>query len=206
MVYDRATIKPAVNQVELHPYLQQWEHKAVCDKLGVYMMAFSTLGADKSFHPPEFKAPMLDPVIIRIAEEHKKTPAQVIIRWAIQRGTICIPKSVHTERIIENAGIFDFELSEKEMEEMRSLDKGYRLANPTMLFPDPSNEAVWNNEYCSSIVSLEFSSNLSVPRFHVCTIAVPKLSYDFSAVTLFPPICSQIVRSCISECEQIPQG
>ena len=44
MVYDRATIKPAINQVELHPYLQQWEHKAVCDKLGVYMMAYFPLG------------------------------------------------------------------------------------------------------------------------------------------------------------------
>ena len=148
MVYDRATIKPAINQVELHPYLQQWEHKAVCDKLGVYMMAYFPLGGSKAYHSAKYGTPMEDPVIIRIAEEHKKTPAQVMIRWAVQRGTICIPKSVHTNRVIENAGIFDFELTEKEMEEIRGLDKRCRFASPSFLFPDPSNENVWNNEYC----------------------------------------------------------
>ena len=71
-----------------------------------------------------------------------------MIRWAVQRGTICIPKSVHTNRVIENAGIFDFELTEKEMEEIRGLDKRCRFASPSFLFPDPTNENMWNNEYC----------------------------------------------------------
>ena len=145
---DRCTVKPTVNQVELHPYLQQWEVKDILDKNGMFFMAYFPLGgADRGF-PQKYASPMKDPVIVRIAEEHHKTPAQILIRWAIQRGTICIPKSIHENRIIENFNVFDFSLSEENMKDIRSLDKGYRFANPSFLFPAPADgNMVWDGEY-----------------------------------------------------------
>ena len=76
------------------------------------------------------------------------TPAQVMLRWAIQRGTIVIPKSVHASRVIENIQVFDFALTDKEMKEMRDLDKRYRFNNRTFLWPEPADgEMMWNGEY-----------------------------------------------------------
>ena len=93
---------------------------------------------------------MDDPVIIKIAKAHNKTPAQVMIRWAVQRGTICIPKSVHEDRIIENGQIYDFILGDKEMSEIRSLDKGYRFARRSFLLPSPMDwKDLWDGEYVS---------------------------------------------------------
>ena len=91
---------------------------------------------------------MEDPVIINIAKAHNKTPAQVMIRWAVQRGTICIPKSVHDDRIIENSKIYDFELTDEEMEAIRGLDKGYRFARRSFLLPSPLDwKDLWDGEY-----------------------------------------------------------
>ena len=111
-------------------------------------MAFFPLGgADRGF-PHKYASPMKDPVIARIAEEHHKTPAQIMIRWAIQRGTICIPKSVHKERILENFNVFDFSLTEENMKDIRALDKGYRFANLSFLFPKTADQnIIWDGEY-----------------------------------------------------------
>ena len=148
LLLDRCTVKPAVNQVELHPYLQQWEVKDLLDKNGMYFMAFFPLGGADRGVSHKYASPMKDPVIARIAEEHHKTPAQIMIRWAIQRGTICIPKSVHKERILENFNVFDFSLTEENMKDIRALDKGYRFANPSFLFPEPADgNMVWDGEY-----------------------------------------------------------
>ena len=148
LLLDRCTVKPAVNQVELHPYLQQWEVKELLDKNGMYFMAYFPLGgADRGF-PQKYASPMKDPVIARIAEEHHKTPAQILIRWAIQRGTICIPKSVHHERILENFNVFDFSLTEENMKDIRQLDKGYRFADLSFLFPKSTDQkTIWDGEY-----------------------------------------------------------
>ena len=143
-------IKPAVNQIELHPYLQQWETKATCEEFGIYLMAYYPLGGAVSTRSTKAASPMDDPVIIKIAKAHNKTPAQVMIRWAVQRGTICIPKSVHENRIIENGQIYDFILGDKEMSEIRSLDKGYRFARRSFLLPSPMDwKDLWDGEYVS---------------------------------------------------------
>ena len=142
------TIKPAVNQVELHPYLQQWETKAICDAAGIYLMAFYPLGGSVKTRSSTNPGPMEDPVIKRIAEKYHKTPAQIVIRWAVQRGTICIPKSSHEERIKENCSIYDFELSEEEMSEIKAIDKGFRFAKRSFLVPSPQDwKDLWDGEY-----------------------------------------------------------
>ena len=142
------TVKPAVNQIELHPYLQQWDTKELCDENGIYLTAFFPLGGAVGARGINIPGPMDDPVIKRIAENHHKTPAQIMIRWAVQRGTICIPKSVHEERIKENCNIFDFELSEEEMSEMKALDKRVRFVRIDALVPSPQTwRDIWDGEY-----------------------------------------------------------
>ena len=142
------SIKPAVNQIELHPYLQQWETKEALAKNDIYLMAYFPLGGNPNARSLQVVGPMEDPVIKRIAENHHKTPAQIMIRWAVQRGTICIPKSVHEERIKENCNIFDFELSEEEMSEMKALDKRFRFVRIDALVPSPQTwRDIWDGEY-----------------------------------------------------------
>ena len=91
---------------------------------------------------------MDDPVIKAIAEKYHKTPAQILIRWAVQRGTICIPKSSRPERILENCSIYDFELSEEDMSAIKALDKGFRFAKRSFLLPSPQDwKDLWDGEY-----------------------------------------------------------
>jgi diketogulonate reductase-like aldo/keto reductase len=123
-----ATIPPAMNQIELHPYFQQTRLVDFCARQGVAQTAYSPLGrpgyADMTAHIVD------DEVIKRIASSHKKTSAQVLIRWAIQRGTVVIPKSSHPERIKENIDVFDFELSEQDMQDIAALERGMRIVDP----------------------------------------------------------------------------
>lgn len=112
------TIRPAVNQVECHPFLQQNELKAYLDQEDIFLEAWSPLmqGGDVLNHES----------VLAISEAHGKTAAQVIIRWHMQRGHIVIPKSVTPHRIEENFDVFDFTLSDEEMKQFASLDKGER--------------------------------------------------------------------------------
>lgn len=119
---DATGIVPAVNQIELHPLLPQRELREVHAELGVATEAWSPLGQGSL---------LADPVITGIAEQHGKTPAQVLIRWHIQLGNIVIPKSVNPERIASNFDVFDFELSEQDTTSIASLETGQRLG------PDP---------------------------------------------------------------------
>ena len=125
-----AKTHPAVNQIELHPYLQQPRVVAFCQSRGIAVTAYSPLGRPGA-HLAE-RAPKIveDPVIRRIAETHGKTPAQVALRWGIQRNTVVIPKSTHKERVHENIGIFDFALSQEEMSAIAGLDRHLRLVDP----------------------------------------------------------------------------
>ena len=142
------SIKPAVNQIELHPYLQQWETKETLAKNDIYLMAYFPLGGAAHVRAGDVAGPMDDPVIKRIAENHHKTPAQIMIRWAVQRGTICIPKSIHEERIKENCNIYDFELSEEEMKDIRAIDKGHRFARPLFIAPGGTDwKELYDGEY-----------------------------------------------------------
>ncbi|EER17882.1 aldo-keto reductase, putative [Perkinsus marinus ATCC 50983] len=113
----KSRIRPAVNQIEVHPFLPQDKLLDFCTARGMKVVAYAPLGAPG--YPYEHPGPLPDvfhhPSIKQIAVSHAKTAAQVALRWAIQRGTVVIPKSVRRERIEENLNIFDFELSEEEM-------------------------------------------------------------------------------------------
>ena len=120
-----AEIPPAVNQIELHPYLQQTRLVEFCQHEKIAVTAYSPLG-----RPGTGGHLIHDPVIATVARQHNKTPAQVLLRWGIQRNTIVIPKSSTPERIRENIGILDFELSDADMQEIAGLDKNERLVDP----------------------------------------------------------------------------
>ncbi|MRX74032.1 aldo/keto reductase [Bacillus lacus] len=119
-----AEIKPMVNQVEFHPRLCQLELREYCKEQKIQLEAWSPLMQGK----------LLDnPVLAEIAEKHNKTTAQVILRWDVQSGVVTIPKSVKEQRIIDNADIFDFELSQEDMERIDGLNQDERVG------PDPDN-------------------------------------------------------------------
>lgn len=117
-------IKPMLNQVEFHPYLTQKELLSFCREQGIQLEAWS----------PLMHGTIIDePVIVELAGKYGKTPAQIVLRWDLQHGVVTIPKSVKEHRIIENSGIFDFELSQDDMDELDSLNKNQRFG------PDPDN-------------------------------------------------------------------
>ena len=118
-----ARIKPAVNQVELHPYLAQSELVDFCKANDIVMTAFSPLGAK-----PAPGTVFYDPVVEAIAKANDMTNAQVLISWGIQRGTTVIPKSSNIARIKENFQVK--ELSAKDMEALNALDQGKRYVDP----------------------------------------------------------------------------
>jgi len=120
-----ATIKPVLNQVESHPWLVQTELLAYLKEAGVAMQAYSPLGAPKRPWVKEDDPVLLDDASIKaIAEKHAKSPAQVCIRFQVQRGVIPLPKSVTESRIQSNLDVFNFELSAEEMKTLEGLDKG----------------------------------------------------------------------------------
>lgn len=113
-----AEIPPAVDQVEFHPRLQQPRLQAHLAACGVTLQAWAPIMRGAVAGVPE---------IVRIARRHCRTPAQVALRWVLQLGHTAIPKSVHGERIAENADVFGFELAPEEMEVMGSLDRQERI-------------------------------------------------------------------------------
>src|SRR3989338_6413691 len=125
-----AKIKPAINQVELHAYLQQSELLEFCKHNDIVMTAYSPLGSPGNFKEKGFPILIEDSAVKEIARAHDKSPAQILIRWGIQRKTVVIPKSVTPERIKENIDVFDFELSEAEMKIIAGLNRNLRFVNP----------------------------------------------------------------------------
>lgn len=119
-----AEIKPMVNQVEYHPHLAQTELLQFCKAEGIQMEAWSPLKQGEL---------LSEPTIVEIAENHEKSPAQVILRWDLQNEVVTIPKSIKEHRIIQNADIFDFELTAEDMDRLNSLNKDERVG------PDPDN-------------------------------------------------------------------
>ncbi|GAA1680162.1 aldo/keto reductase [Kribbella yunnanensis] len=113
-----AGITPAVNQVELHPFLQQDEVRAYGADFGIRTEAWSPLAKGGSL--------LTDPVIEALASKHERTPAQVVLRWHLQLGNIVIPKSVTPARIKENLNVFDFELSDEDLATITPLDRDER--------------------------------------------------------------------------------
>jgi 2,5-diketo-D-gluconate reductase A len=123
-VIELSFFTPAINQIELHPLLNQAELRAVNAQYGVVTEAYGPLGVGK----------LLDnPTIGSIAQAHGKTPAQVLIRWSLQLGNVVIPRSSSPERIKSNLEVFDFELTDDEMGTLNGLDDGTRFR------PDPDD-------------------------------------------------------------------
>lgn len=119
-----AEIVPAVNQIELHPYLTQDELVKLNTEKGIATECWGPLARGKVFS---------DEILGLIADKYGKTISQIVLKWEIERGLITIPKSVHKDRIIENQNIFDFELSPDDMKAISNLNKNERMiegANP----------------------------------------------------------------------------
>ena len=128
-----ARIKPAMLQVELHPYLTQHALLRTAAQYDLPVTAFSPLGASSYVElnmAGEPDSVLLEPAVKAIAERLGKTPAQVVLRWAIQRGTAVIPKSSRADRRVENLDLFDFALNHDDMQALNALDKGRRFNNP----------------------------------------------------------------------------
>jgi diketogulonate reductase-like aldo/keto reductase len=119
-------ILPLFDQIESHPLMNNQRLVNDCRKAGITVGAWSPLGGPN--------IPLLQhPVLRSLAEKYGRTPAQIVLRWDIQRGVAVIPKSVHKERIVSNSMIFDFALSDKDMHLIQTLDAGLRVG------PDPDN-------------------------------------------------------------------
>ena len=124
-VLKMATIKPSVLQVELHPYYQQTELKKRVAPYDTVLEAWYPLGHGDSMLLEE-------PVLVEIGKKYSKSSAQIILRWHIQEGIIVFPRSTKKEHLQDNFDIFDFELTDKEMNAIRGLDKGERYYNFTL--------------------------------------------------------------------------
>jgi len=123
---DTATVVPAVNQLEIHPYFPQRELVTFDAGHGILNQAWSPIGGITFYREGGGGSTLEDPTIRTIAEAHGKSPAQVMLRWHIQQGRSAIPKSVKPERIAENFDIFDFELSSHDLARIDALDQGVR--------------------------------------------------------------------------------
>ena len=115
-------VTPVLNQIELHPDLQQAELRALHDRLGIVTQCWTPLGKGRAFDAAPVQA---------VAQRSGKTPAQVILRWHVQLGCSVIPRSTHDGRLAQNLDLFDFSLTDDEMMAMATLDTGTRLG------PDP---------------------------------------------------------------------
>ncbi|AIQ14127.1 aldo/keto reductase [Paenibacillus durus] len=122
-IIDDTGIVPVVNQVEFHPLLTQRELLKYCREQNIQLEAWS----------PLLQGNLDIPLLQDLAQKYGKTPAQIVLRWDIQQGVITIPKSVHADRIRENAGIFDFTLSDEDVLAIEGLNKNHRYG------PDPDN-------------------------------------------------------------------
>ncbi|TWV43509.1 aldo/keto reductase [Streptomyces misionensis] len=118
------SVIPAVNQIELHPHLQQHAARKYHAELGIATEAWSPLGQGKGL--------LEVPAIVAIGQKHNRTPAQVVLRWHIQQGTIVIPKSVTPSRIRENIAVFDFSLDDEDLAAIGALNEDRRIG------PDPA--------------------------------------------------------------------
>ena len=122
-------VVPAVNQVELHPLFAQKPVASEDARLGVVTQAWSPLGGVQRYFKQGANSPadpLVQPVVTMLSERHRKTPAQIILRWHIQHGLSAIPKSVRPARIAENFDVFDFELSAEDLAAIDALDTGMR--------------------------------------------------------------------------------
>jgi diketogulonate reductase-like aldo/keto reductase len=129
---DTATVVPAVNQIEVHPYFSQRQVQGYGARHGILTQAWSPIGGITFYRDSGHRSTLHDPVIAGIAQAHARTPAQVMLRWHLQQGRQAIPKSTRPERIAENFEILDFELTDEQLTAIDGLDTGRRGG------PDPT--------------------------------------------------------------------
>jgi len=123
-----ARVKPEMNQVEMHPYLPQNQLIKFCENQGILMTAYSPLGSrDRKIKAENEPNLFEDQVIVEIAEKHNSSPAQILISWAVNRGTAVIPKSTNPERIKQNLAAGEIELNEAEMQQIAAIDQQFRF-------------------------------------------------------------------------------
>jgi diketogulonate reductase-like aldo/keto reductase len=125
----RSNVVPAVNQVELHPFFVQRELRKAHARLGIATQGWSPLGGVNVYMPRDPSAPknpLTHPVIVGLAEKHRRTPAQVVLRWHLAHGFSALPKSVKPDRIAENFDVFGFTLTSDEVATIDALDTGVR--------------------------------------------------------------------------------
>lgn len=125
-IIDETGVVPAVNQIELHPYLQQHELRDVHAELGIVTEAWSPLGQGQI---------LADPVVVEIAERLGRTPGQIVIRWHLQHGFVLFPKSKTPARIDENFDVFGFDLADEDLQAIGGLDRGTRFGPDPETFP-----------------------------------------------------------------------
>jgi diketogulonate reductase-like aldo/keto reductase len=123
---DRASVVPAVNQIEVHPYFQQREVQVLNAEHGIRTQAWSPIGGITFYRDGSHGSTLDDPVIADVASAHGKSPAQVMLRWGLQHGRSVIPKSTKPSRIAENIDVFDFQLAAEELAAIDDLDTGRR--------------------------------------------------------------------------------
>jgi methylglyoxal/glyoxal reductase len=120
---DKSSVVPAVNQVEFSPFLYLKDLHNFCVKKGVQLESYSPLTRGRLFK---------NQTVSRLSAKYKKTPAQIMIRWALEHGVVVIPKSAHPERIRENADVFDFCIDQSDMTELDGLNANFRTSwDPT---------------------------------------------------------------------------
>ena len=132
-----ASVVPAVNQIEVHPFFQQTALQRVHAQHGIATQAWSPIGGITAYRGLE-KTTFADPTLLEIAREHGKSAAQVMLRWHLQKGWSAIPKSVKPARIAENFAVFDFELTPEQVAAIDALDAGVRGG------PDPDSITLEN--------------------------------------------------------------
>ncbi|KAJ4751033.1 NAD(P)-linked oxidoreductase superfamily protein [Rhynchospora pubera] len=140
-----AQIIPSVCQIEMHPGWRNDKMLEACKKYGIHVTAYSPLGSSE-------RNLTHDPAVTTVANKLNKTPAQVLIKWAIQRGTSVIPKSKHEERIMENIQVFNWEIPEEDFQVLSSIKDQRRVLDGEVLFvnkdhgPYKSTAELWDNE------------------------------------------------------------
>lgn len=142
-IFSMARHKPVVNQVECHPFLSQQDLLAHCRSLGMCVTAYSPLGSgDRPWASPNEPTLLEDFQLAAIAQRYKKSSAQIILRWHVQRGMSCVPKSVTPSRIEQNLQVFDFSLSEEDMSLIESFNRNNRFIVPTV---EKEGKRVWRD-------------------------------------------------------------
>jgi D-xylose reductase len=129
----QCSIRPAVHQMEMHPYLVQPRQLRYCTQEKIAVTAFSPFGAPSYVSigmATSNESVLADPIVMKIAAAHRKTPAQIVLRWGVQRGTAVIPKATSEAHLAENLAVFDFTLAVAEMDAIDALDRHRRFNDP----------------------------------------------------------------------------